>query len=258
MGNEFLEFSRKMERFTGIDLTKYKEAQMKRRLTTLYEKRGCSNFLEYYHYLQRNEEGLQEFLDRITINVTEFYRNAKRWDVLKTSILPEIAAGAKKLKIWSAACSTGDEPYTLAMIAADVIPGVAVEIVATDLDNHVLAHAKRGLYNERALAELPIHMKRKYFMQEGNDVFRVSEEVKRKVSFKKHNLLADPFETECDLIVCRNVLIYFTEKAKEAVYHQFSHSLKSGGVLFVGSTEQIFNAEKYGFISDETFFYRKI
>lgn len=256
MPQEYEEFIRNIKMLTGIDLALYKEGQMKRRLTTLYEKRGYHSFREYYKDIQTNSGVLNEFLDRMTINVSEFYRNAKRWEVLERKILPGLLARKKKLKIWSAACSTGEEPYTIAMILSNLVPLSQIEILATDLDENVLARAKLGLYPERSLNEVPEEIKRKYF-EKRDEFYRVDDEIKRRVTFKKQNLLADRFEQEFDLIVCRNVLIYFTEEAKNLLYEKFSASLKSGGVFFVGSTEQIFTPGKYQFETVDTFFYKK-
>jgi len=134
------------------------------------------------------------------------------------------------LKIWSAACSTGEEPYTLAMILSNLVPLSQIEILATDLDENVLARAKLGMYPERSLNEVPEEIKRKYFEKKA-DFYRVDEEIKRRVTFKKQNLFADRFEQGFDLIICRNVLIYFTEEAKNLLYEKFSASLRSGGVF---------------------------
>lgn len=228
---------------------------MKRRLTSLYEKKGYGDFREFALALEKNEALLQETLDRMTINVSEFYRNYKRWEVLEKTILP-LLKPAKTLKVWSAACSTGEEPYTLSMILSRQKGLSDYQIIATDIDDKVLAKAKEGVYQERSLQEVPKEIKELYFTQDGNR-FAVKDEIKKNIRFQKHNLLADAYEKDFDIIVCRNVLIYFTEEAKEKIYHKFSGSLKNNGVLFVGSTEQIFNPEKYGFQSTDTFFYQK-
>ena len=230
---------------------------MKRRLTSLYEKKGYSSFREYFQMINQNQELFNEFLDRMTINVSEFYRNAKRWEILEQKILPQIIKHTSKPKIWSAACSTGEEPYTLAMIFSKYIPLSNVNILATDIDENALSRAKLGIYPERSFNEVPNEMKRKYFSQEGS-YYKISDEIKRTVDFKKHNLLADSFGGPFDLIVCRNVLIYFTEEAKDILYNKFSKALNSKGFFFVGSTEQIFNAARYEFESEDTFFYKKI
>lgn len=257
MSVDYEQFIRQIKSKTGIDLSLYKEAQMKRRLTSLYEKKGYSSFREYFQMINQNQELFNEFLDRMTINVSEFYRNAKRWDILEQKILPQIIKHTSKPKIWSAACSTGEEPYTLAMIFSKYIPLSNVNILATDIDENALSRAKLGIYPERSFHEIPNEMKRKYFSQEGS-YYKVSDEIKRTVDFKKHNLLADSFGGPFDLIVCRNVLIYFTEEAKDILYNKFSKALNSKGFFFVGSTEQIFNAVRYKLESEDTFFYKKI
>ncbi|MEK4028966.1 protein-glutamate O-methyltransferase CheR [Pseudobacillus sp. FSL P4-0506] len=255
--SDYESFIMNIKRKTGIDLGKYKEAQMKRRLTSLYEKKGCRSFKEFFDLINADTNLLNEFLDRMTINVSEFYRNAKRWEVLERKIFPRLLSENKKIKIWSAACSTGEEPYTTAMVLSNYLPLSQISILATDLDVNVLQKAKRAVYPERSLAEVPIEKKQKFFTKEG-DFYKVSEEIKRTVTFKKQDLLADRFDSNFDLIICRNVMIYFTEEAKDHLYQKFSASLREGGVLFVGSTEQIFNPGEYQFEAEDTFFYRKV
>lgn len=249
-------FTTKWKQLTGVDLTLYKEAQMKRRLTSLYEKKGFQSFKDFAAALEKDQALLNETLDRMTINVSEFYRNYKRWEVLETAILPLIKT-SRPLKIWSAACSTGEEPYTLAMLLDQQkgLPGY--QILATDIDEKALEKAKKGVYQERSLQEVPLSVKDRYFTQNANRSYEVKSEIKKNITFKKHNLLADRYEQDFDLIVCRNVFIYFTESAKEELYLKMAHSLKKNGVLFVGSTEQIFNPEKFGLVPADTFFYQK-
>lgn len=131
------------------------------------------------------------------------------------------------------------------------------QILATDIDVNALERAKKGVYVERALNEVPLAQKNKYFEQQGT-MYKIKDEVKKNVTFKKQNLLSDSFGGPYDLIVCRNVLIYFTEDAKDLLYHKFAQALRPGGVFFVGSTEQIFTPAKYGLETADTFFYRKI
>jgi chemotaxis protein methyltransferase CheR len=256
MPQDYENFISKIYQKTGINLSLYKEAQMKRRLTSLYQKKGYASFDDFFQALNRDSQLMNEFLDRMTINVSEFYRNAKRWEVLDKTILPDLLRRNSNLKIWSAACSTGEEPYTLAMVLSKHMPLSKLQILATDIDENVLAKARLGIYAERSLNEVPKEMVKKYFRQDGA-FFEVADEIKKNVTFKKQNLLADRFGGPFDLIVCRNVLIYFTEEAKESIYHKFSSALRPGGILFVGSTEQIFNPGTYEFETADTFFYRK-
>ncbi|WP_027417490.1 CheR family methyltransferase [Aneurinibacillus terranovensis] len=254
---DFLQFIEKVKKKTGIDLALYKEAQMKRRLTSLRMKRGFNDFSGFFEGMVKNPELFNEFLDRMTINVSEFFRNPSRWKVLETKIIPRLLKEKGKIKCWSAACSTGEEPYSLAMLFSRFMPLSQVDITATDLDEGAIAKAKRGLYAERSLQDAPPDLVNKYFRKEP-PMFAISDEIKRVIKFKKHNMLADPFDKNYDLIVCRNVMIYFTEEAKNELYHKFSDSLRPGGVLFVGSTEQIFQPQQYRFESEDTFFYKKV
>lgn len=255
--SDYQQFVAGIKRKTGIDLALYKEAQMKRRLTSLYEKKGFKNFTDFLQAVERDRNLMNEFLDRMTINVSEFYRNGKRWEVLENKIFPRLLQNSRRLKIWSAACSTGEEPYSLVMVLSKHLPLSQIQVVATDLDENAIAKAKRGVYPERSLAEVPNDIKAKYFDKDG-EFYCVKEEIKRCVTFKKHNLLNDTYDSNHDLIVCRNVMIYFTEEAKDQIYQNFSKALKPGGVLFVGSTEQIFSPTRYNFEVEDTFFYRKI
>ncbi|UFT97624.1 protein-glutamate O-methyltransferase CheR [Radiobacillus kanasensis] len=254
--NDYLEFTAQIKRKTGIDLSLYKEVQMKRRLTALRDKKECKDFTSYFKLLNSDQDALMEFLDRVTINVTEFYRNFSRWDTLQKKVLPLLLKNKKTLKVWSAACSTGEEPYTIAMILNQFMDLKDIKVSATDLDENVMKRAQVGLYPERSLQEIPDTIKQKYFTKDGT-TYKIDDSIKRCVTFKKHNLLSDNYDKDYDLIVCRNVMIYFTEEAKDEIYRKFSQSLRPGGVLFVGSTEQIFNPSQYQFQILDSFFYQK-
>ncbi|MUT65477.1 protein-glutamate O-methyltransferase CheR [Paenibacillus sp. NEAU-GSW1] len=254
---DFSLFIQRMKEKTHIDLSQYKEAQMKRRLTTLRLKHGYESFELYWEAIEKNRALLNEFLDRMTINVSEFWRNPNRWEVLQNRFLPEMLKGGGRIKIWSAACSTGEEPYTLAMILEEMSASNRASVLATDLDAIVLEKAKEGIYLERSLRDVPKPLQSKYFKPE-DGAFAVSDSLKKHIDFKQQNLLHDSFDSGFDLIVCRNVMIYFTEEAKHLLYHKFAQALRPGGLLFVGSTEQIFSPGQYGFETADTFFYRRI
>ncbi len=253
---DFTRFVSDIRKSTSIDLSLYKENQMRRRLTTLRLKHGYATFSAYYDALMKDKKLLDEFLDRMTINVSEFWRNPNRWQVLKESYLDKMAKQHARLKLWSAACSTGEEPYTLAMIVDSLGALERASILATDIDEQVLAKAKEGVYPDRSVREVPPAYMKAYFQAE-NDRYRVVDKLRKAVRFQKQNLLLDRFEDGYDLIVCRNVMIYFTEEAKAGLYRKFAEALKPGGFLFVGSTEQIFNPNQYGLEAADTFFYRR-
>lgn len=257
MSQDYEDFITSMKTKTGIDLSLYKEAQMKRRLTSLFQKKGYRSFREFFEKLDQDQDLLEELLDRMTINVTEFYRNRSRWEVLENKILPRLLKENQSLKVWSSASSTGEEPYTISMILSRFIPVQQISILATDIDEGALKRAKLGIYAERSLAEMSTEDRNKHFVKDGS-VYKISDVIKKPVQFKKTNLLSDPFDSGYHLIVCRNVLIYFTEEAKDRLYQKFSQALAPGGVLFVGSTEQIFNPGQYGLEVEDTFFYKKL
>jgi len=252
-------FVDKIKKLTGIDLAQYKEAQMKRRLTTLRMKKGHSSFASFFEEIAADKNVLYEFLDRMTINVSEFWRNPNRWEVVEQKIVPDLLKETGRIKCWSAACSTGEEPYTLAMILAK--HGVLNHsvLLATDIDEGALAKAKAGIYAERSLRDVPAEYINAYFrpVPDQPALFHVSDTLKQAIKFQRQNLLTDLFDSHFDLIVCRNVMIYFTEEAKSLLYQKFSNALRPGGVLFVGSTEQIFSPGQYGLEPADTFFYRK-
>ncbi|UOF89723.1 protein-glutamate O-methyltransferase CheR [Fodinisporobacter ferrooxydans] len=254
---DFDHFMDKVLQKTGIDLRKYKRPQMERRLTALRDKRGFQDFDSYFQFITDNPVMFDEFLDRMTINVSEFFRNANRWDVLNARIIPELLAHRKKLRIWSAACSTGEEPYTLAILLQQ--HGVLGQsyILATDIDASALKRAQLGIYEAKSMQEMPQDIVRNYFQKYDATQFQIAPEIRKAVTFRKQNLLSDSFENDFDLIICRNVIIYFTDDAKHVLYQKFSKSLRNGGVLFVGSTEQIFNPAAYHLKMYDTFFYMK-
>ncbi|NLY43849.1 MAG: protein-glutamate O-methyltransferase CheR [Clostridiaceae bacterium] len=242
---------------TGINLSCYKEKQMKRRIESLIKKNGYDSYDEYTHMLKTDKDLYNEFINYLTINVSEFFRNPKQWEVLEKDIIPLLFRYKNSLKIWSAACSTGEEPYSLAMVLTKFVPMYSIHIIATDIDKEALAKASIGLYNEKSLTNMPKEYILKYFTKEGK-FFKIKDEIKRCVHFSQHNLLKDPYYLNCDLIVCRNVLIYFTEEAKSEIYYRFNRALRPEGILFVGSTEQIIMPNRYGFQPIRTFFYQKI
>ncbi|MCM1086827.1 MAG: protein-glutamate O-methyltransferase CheR [Muribaculaceae bacterium] len=257
MAYDYEYFKKAVFDLTKIDLNAYKEKQMKRRIDTLIAKNKITGYENYVAALKKDVKLFEEFVNYLTINVSEFYRNPEQWQIMDKDIIPEmIQKFGKNLKIWSAACSTGDEPYSLVMALSRHLPLEQIKIFATDLDKQVIAKAKTGLYSEKSIASVPDDLKKKYFTKIGPS-YQISKDIKARVEFKEHNLLKDTYPTDCHLIVCRNVLIYFTEEAKEEVFRKFQKSLKPGGFLFIGSTEQIINYKEIGYTRKNSFFYGK-
>ena len=257
MAYDYEYFKKEILSLTAIDLNSYKEKQMKRRIDTLISKHKIAGYDKYVQGLRTDQTLFEEFVNYITINVSEFYRNPEQWKLMDQQVIPElIKKFGKNLKIWSAACSTGDEPYSLVMALSKHLPLNNIKIFATDLDKQVIAKAKLGLYSSKSVLAVPDDLKKKYFTQVGGS-YKISDEIKARVEFKEHNLLKDTYPTDYHLIVCRNVLIYFTEEAKEEVFRKYFRTLASGGVLFIGSTEQIINYKEIGYERKNSFFYQK-
>ena len=164
MINNYEDFKKQVFSITSIDLNAYKEKQMKRRIDTLIARNKYDGYESYIKVIKSDSKLLDEFVNYLTINVSEFYRNPALWKKLEDIILPElINKFGTRLKIWSAACSTGDEPYSLAMVLAKKVPMRDIKIYATDIDDQVLEKAKDGVYSANSLKGLPDEYKNKYF-----------------------------------------------------------------------------------------------
>ncbi|WP_085523549.1 CheR family methyltransferase [Tuberibacillus sp. Marseille-P3662] len=248
-------FIKQINHVLGIDLTQYKEEQMKRRLTSLRNKYQLDHFYDFYTLIQQSQKIKHECLDKMTINVSEFFRNRERWKDL-VATLTQLWTDKKRCNIWSAACSTGEEPYTLSILFHQMLP-IPHRIYATDIDEKVLETAEKGIYDYRQFKELSADEVSRYFIKK-DEGYMIKPVYQQSVTFCQHNLLSSTYEGCYDLIVCRNVLIYFTDEAKMGVYKRFSEALNRNGILFVGSTEQIFKPEVYGLKAIGKFIYQKI
>ena len=241
-----------------IDLSSYKERQMKRRIDSLINRHGIKSYKDYVERLRTDKLIYNEFINYITINVSEFYRNPEQWKILEKDAFPFLFSNfGEELKIWSAACSTGDEPYSIVMLLSKYIPLNKIKIIATDIDRLVIEKAKIGIYDEKSLKSLPKEYVDKYFTKLDHKTYQIDDKVKACVEFRHHDLLKDSYPSDCHLIVCRNVLIYFTDEAKNNIYLGFQNALKKDGILFVGNTEQMLWASDLGYRIFKSFFYIK-
>lgn len=257
MAYDYESFKEDVYKLTDINLSLYKERQMKRRIESLIARKGHKDFESFFKAMKTDNELLRTFISYLTINVSEFYRNPAQWELFEKQMIPYLEKNfGKRLNIWSAACSTGDEPYTIAMILSKHYPLSQIKITATDIDEDVLAFAKEGVYSSKSVSGLPKDLLSKHFKQDG-DSYIINDDIKKCVDFKKHNLLKDRYPTNMHMIVCRNVVIYFTDEAKDEVYTKFHNTLVKDGILFIGNTEQIVHAKEIGFGSMDSFFYVK-
>lgn len=257
---DFTVFKEKVRGNFELDLGSYKENQLKRRLDNLMVKRkvNLGDYAGFFRLLVADRNAYMEFLDTLTINVSEFFRDKSMFDFLQESILPVLLAGGRALKIWSAACSSGAEPYSFAIILDEMDPGENHFIEGSDIDCNVLSAAVEGCFYPEQIRNVSGARLLKYFKREGEgDTYFLIDRIKKMVSFRRHDLLLSSFDNGYDLIACRNVTIYFTRVAQEKLYLKLYRSLNSGGVLFIGASEMIFNYREYGFEKLASCFYRK-
>lgn len=255
---EYLAFRRIVRRLIDVDLASYRQGQMRRRLEALVERIGASGFLDYARRLERDPARLQEFRDYFTINVTEFFRDPERFRALETVVLPELIRRRPALRVWSAACSTGAEPYSVAILLKELAPAHAHTIVATDVDPTIVERARRGDgYLDADVRGVSSVRLARAFERGGAGSYAIKPEYRMMVDVRLHNLLMPPPSRGFDLILCRNVVIYFTDEAKAALYRHLADALRPGEVLFVGGTEMVAGARGLGLAAAGPSFYRK-
>jgi len=255
--NEYSYVKKRINDLLDIDLDNYKERQMRRRLTSFLERANPPDVGAFFNNVEKEDKTLQELKDFLTINVSEFFRDEHQFQKLENVILPELLKNRTRIKLWSAGCSIGAEPYTLAIMMEKIMPGSSHTIIATDLDETILKQARAGgPYAQQDVRNVkPDHLARYFRNEDGK--YWVVDKIRDRVKFKRHNLLSDPYEENCDLILCRNVVIYFTDAAKSKINRGFHNSLREGGILFIGGSEIIFDSAQIGFGVAMPSFYRK-
>ena len=240
-----------------IDLDFYKPGQMQRRLAAFVDRNGGGTVTDFCDLLNSDKPLQEKLRDFLTINVTEFFRDGSQFGTLKTKVLPEIVAHTRAPKIWSAGSSRGNEAYSVAIFLDQINPAVRPTLVGTDIDDRSIAISKAGgPYPENEVKNADPAVLRKYF-EKRDDGWYVQKEIVNRVRFSRLNLLSDRFDSGYDLIMCRNVVIYFSDEAKQQLNEKFIAALKPGGVLFVGGTETILNPMALGLERFAPSFYRK-
>ena len=255
--NEFMEFVQYMHKNYGIDLSK-KRILIEGRLSNLIEKKGMNSFSQYLDNIKRNnKDEITMLINKLTTNYTYFYREENHFKFLQDVLLPfeEKNNKTKVLNIWSAGCSSGEEPYTLAMVIDDYFKLSAsqwkIQISATDISENVLTKAREGIYSEDAIKNLPDSYKKRYFLKTSDNKYQVNTFIKNQISFKIFNLM-DPLtlKNKYDIIFCRNVMIYFNAETKVNIINKFYEATKFGGYLMIGHAETIQrNRSKYLYIN---------
>lgn len=255
-GKDYWYFCTEVAKLTGIDLHSYKSNQMHRRLVNYMERHGISSFKSFVLLLKKDPEERGSLVEYLTINVSDFFRNKEQWRTLAEHVVPMLTKSVhSKLKVWSAGASTGQETYSIAIILIESSL-FNVSILGTDIHEPSLSKAFEGRYTPEQVKNVPREFLARYFRTEKGS-YVIKDALKQIISFRIHNLLSPRYPTGMDLILCRNVLIYFTEQGKQNVVLRLASSLKPGGVLFMGATEALFNPDEYGLEQVFPFFYRR-
>lgn len=239
---------------SGITLNDGKKELVRTRLGSKLRKGGFASFKDYYNYVvnDRTGEELVTLLDAISTNLTSFFREINHFNYLRKHIIPEVMErkrhdSPKEIRAWSAGCSSGEEPYSLAFTLSDILRGDrgwGVKLLATDLSTKVLARAAKGVYTGEQVKTVPKEMASKFLdrtAEDGDRLYRVRPEIREMIQFKRFNLMTPtfPFKRGFDFIFCRNVMIYFDKPTQQVLINKFYGSLSEGGYLLIGHSESL-------------------
>jgi len=262
---EFNLFREFVYKEAGISLSEHKMPLVQGRLAKRLRELNLKSYLDYYNYLLENKDSeLTLFFNAISTNVTQFFREKAQWGILEKA-LPLILENKKKLRIWSAACSSGEEPYSIAMFLREKIKNIEsydVKILATDISKKVLQKAIDGKYEDKQTSDIPGFLRTKYFTKKtesGKTFFTVNDDIKNMITFRSFNLVYGDFsifKSKFDIIFCRNVMIYFDNETRDALVSRLHKLLEDKGIFFIGHSESIQKRDKFTLISSSV--YKKI
>lgn len=238
----------KIYKKTGIDCKQYKDNYLKRRINVRIRALNAKSYRNYIKILDSNPNEYDLLLDKLTINVTQFFRDKTTFDAVRNTVLPALISNKKKgdrklMRIWSAGCASGEEPYSIAMLLHEAlgsdINNFMISIYATDIDDVVMAKAKKGVYEAAALKGVEKKIINKYFTYDDDGRYHVTSKVKRLVRFKHLDLISGKNFSHIDMIFCRNVVIYFSKDLQKQLYNKFYDAANRGGYFVMGKTETL-------------------
>jgi len=260
--DDYVAFCHGVRALADIDLLQYRRAQMERRVRAFAGRRGHDGLGPYLSALRDDAGALDDFLDRVTINVSNLWRNPEQWELLQHEVVPGLAArnrvgAAGELRAWSAGCSYGAEPYTLAAICRLAAPAATATILGTDIDRRAIERARRGEFTSHDVRHAPPAPLGRFFELDGWH-WRPTAELRAMVAFEVGDLLKlTPRPGAYDLVLCRNTVIYFKDEVRDALHARLASALRAGGVLVVGATERVSAADRLGLELIAPFTYRK-
>src|SRR5499433_2642359 len=245
IATDFRAFLEKLSARYNFDFREYKEASLARRIRARMSQVHVDSFAAYSNLLDTNPNEHVTLFNTILINVTTFFRDSEAWKALAEDVIPRLvdeAGDSRSLRIWSAGCSSGEEPYTIAMLLAEHLGEAAnnytVKIYGTDIDEEALTAARHAVYRTEQLKDIPDRLVDRYFTRDGQ-LYRFRRDIRRWCIFGGHNLTQAPPLSHIDLLVCRNVLIYFTSELQDRILNRFHYSMREDGFLFLGRSESL-------------------
>ncbi len=243
---EFSDLKAIIKKKIGFNCEQYKQAHLKRRLAVRLRANRSHSYKDYTEVLLRNDTEMQKLKDTLTVNVTELFRNPETYEIFSKLVLPELIkskANDKTLKIWSAGCSNGEEPYSIAIMVFEYLGGLAkrhsISILGTDIDEDSLKKAQNGSYQLKQLEKISKERLERFFNKKDDDLFQVRDDIRGVVKFRNHDMISGPKLFGFDVIFCRNVTIYFEQELQEKLYLNFHNSLNNGGYFVMGKTETL-------------------
>jgi chemotaxis protein methyltransferase CheR len=232
----------------------YNESYLKRRIQSRMFYFKYKSYKEYLNLIKSNVDEQRQLIKHLTVNITRFFRNKVLFTEIENKIIPDFFKITPNLprtiKVWSAGCSSGEEPYSVAIIGEELKKkgyNVKLQIIATDIDTDSIASAKKGIYTLQQLSECDQKIIDKYFTKLDDKKYQLNPEIMKNVSFRMHDLFHDEFYRQMDIIMCRNVVIYFNNEAKQTLYNKFYDSLSKGGFFILGKSETLTGETRYKF-----------
>ncbi len=265
---EFRALINQISRDRGFDCSQYRETYIKRRVAVRLRRNHVQSYREYVLFLKRNPDEYNSLINALTINVTHFFRSPGTYRVFKRVVLPGLiedkkAAGSGRIRIWSAGCASGEEPYSIAMASSEVLGkemgNYCVSIIGTDIDDSSLVIAKKGEYTKHRVKGIDQWYLNRYFTKSDDDAYTVNDRLRGMVRFKRHNLLTDKHPGRMDVIFCRNVIIYLSRELQEGLFDNFYRGLNKGGYLIIGKVETLSKdiRKKFKVVDNKEHVYRK-
>ena len=236
----FQKVKRMIKESAGLDCTGYRDEYLKRRFEVRLRATGAVTYAKYIIYLNKHPEEYTKLLNDLTINYTTFFRDTDVYEYLERKLLPRLFSSNKQVTIWSAGCASGEEPYSLSILVHKLLAknfvNHPVSIIASDIDKDALSKAQHGLYQQRQLSTMSTTMVEKFFDKQ-DDGYIVKDFLKKIIKFEQFDLMTKPTHQNLDLILCRNVMIYFNKEGQQHIHMNFFHALRDGGYMITGKSE---------------------